>query len=143
MKKLIINSHPEVQKKFDAYPSQVKLKMENLRSLIFEVADQLEDIDSIEETLKWGEPSYITKHGSTLRMDWKEKSPDFYAMYFKCTSALIPSIREYFGTLFEYQKNRAIIFPLDKKIPQKELKTCIELALRYHKIKKLPLLGLE
>ena len=65
----------------------------------------------LEETLKWGEPSYLVKKGSTIRMDWKVKTPDQYAMYFKCTSKLVPTFRELFGDLFKYEKNRAILFP--------------------------------
>ena len=49
-----------------------------------------------EETLKWGEPSYLVKNGSTIRIDWKSKTPDQYAMYFKCTSKLVPVFRSLF-----------------------------------------------
>ena len=43
-------------------------------------------LKELEETLKWGEPSYLVKKGSTIRMDWKSKAPNQYAMYFKCTN---------------------------------------------------------
>ena len=39
-------------------------------------AEETEEITFLEETLKWGELSYITEIGSTLRMDWKPKSPN-------------------------------------------------------------------
>lgn len=115
--------------------------MNHLRNLILETASEIDGIDTLEETLKWGEPSYLTKHGSTLRMDWKEKKPDQYAMYFKCTSKLVPTFKAIFNDTFEYENNRAIVFKLNEKVPEKELKQCIRMTLTYHKIKQLPLLG--
>jgi hypothetical protein len=112
-----------------------------LRKLIIETAAENEAIEEMEETLKWGEPSYLVKKGSTIRIDWKPKTPTQYAMYFKCTSKLVPTFKEVFGDLFKYEKNRAIIFNVNDKIPSQELKECIELALTYHSIKNIPRLG--
>lgn len=115
--------------------------MEKLRELVLEAASEVDSLENLEETLKWGEPSYLTKHGSTVRMDWKEKKPDQYAMYFKCTSKLVPTFKELYQDTFTFEGDRAIIFKLDEKIPKNELKHCIKLALNYHKVKHLLLLG--
>jgi hypothetical protein len=82
------------------------------------------------------------KKGSTIRIDWKKNKPDQYAVFFKCTSKLVPTFREVYHDLFKYEGNRAIIFQLDDKIPEAELKKCISVGLTYHKVKHLPLLGL-
>ena len=137
-----IKQNPEVLKKFDAYPPHIKGKINTLRKLIIDTAGKVESVDSLEETLKWGEPSYLTKHGSTIRIDWKEKAPEQYAMYFKCTSKLVGTFKQVFGDTFNYEKERAIIFSLDDKIPKKELAKCIKTALHYHKVKNEPNLGL-
>ena len=142
MKNLQIKTNPEVGIVFDNYPGSVRKKILNLRELIIETASELVEIVDIEETLKWGEPSYLTKIGSTIRIDWKSKTPNQYAMYFKCTSKLIPTFKMVFGELFKYENNRAILFKLDDKIPKKELKACIATALTYHKVKHLPILGI-
>lgn len=126
---------------FENYPDSVCPKMEKLRELVLEAASEVDGLENLEETLKWGEPSYLTKHGSTVRMDWKEKKPDQYAMYFKCTSKLVPTFKELYQDTFIFEGDRAIVFKLDEKIPEKELKHCIKLALTYHKVKHLPLLG--
>ena len=141
MKRLKINQDPLVELKFQAYPEEIRAKLNYLRSLILETATENEAIGEIEETLKWGEPSYLAKKGSTIRIDWKPKTPDQYAMYFKCTSKLVPTFRKIYGGLFKYEKNRAILFSLDDEVPKKELKACIELALTYHSVKNEPLLG--
>ena len=110
--------------------------MTYLRNLIVETATENDTIEEIEETLKWGEPSYLAKKGSTIRIDWKPQNPTQYAMYFKCTSKLVITFKEVYGAVFQYEKNRAIVFDLNDKVPKKELKECIELALTYHSIKQ-------
>ncbi|GJM36408.1 MAG: hypothetical protein DHS20C18_54090 [Saprospiraceae bacterium] len=142
MKKIRISQNPEVELKFQTYPIEINTKLSYLRSLIIETASENDTIEEIEETLKWGEPSYLVKKGSTIRIDWKSKNPNQYAMYFKCTSKLVPTIRAVYGDLFKYEKNRAILFDINDKIPKKELKACIELALTYHSIKDKPHLGI-
>lgn len=62
-------------------------------------------------------------------------------MYFKCTSKLVETFKVVFKDKFNFEKSRAILFNLDEKIPETELKECITMALTYHKIKQLPLLG--
>ncbi|KXX66834.1 DUF1801 domain-containing protein [Flammeovirga sp. SJP92] len=137
-----LQPNQEVLEIFDNYPDFVKDKMQNLRSLVIETAHEMENIDRLEETLKWGEPSYTTKQGSTLRMDWKEKNPDQYAIYFQCTSRLVETFKSVFGNRFEYEGKRAIIFDLNQEIPVTELKLCIKATLQYHKVKDLVTLGI-
>lgn len=142
MNMLSLKSNQEVDQVFNKYPASVKRQMLELKNLIIDVAEQIEGLNSLEETLKWGEPSYISKHGSTIRMDWKSKTPDQYAIYFKCTSRLVPTFKSVYPEVFRYEGNRAITFQLDEQIPQSELKKCIKAALLYHKVKHLPLLGM-
>ncbi len=139
--KIRLLSNPKVKEVFNAYPQTVKTKMLHLRGLVVNTANQIEGLDTLEETLKWGEPSYLTKYGSSLRMNWKPKNPNQYAMYFKCTSKLVPTFKSIFKNQFNYEGTRSIVFNLNEDIPETELKQCILLALTYHKRKHLPLLG--
>ncbi|SFR55027.1 protein of unknown function (DU1801) [Robiginitalea myxolifaciens] len=143
MKPFELKSNAEVELVFTNYPEVVREKMLRLRALVLETAKELEEVTSLEETLKWGEPSYLTKHGSTLRMDWKEKSPNQYAMYFKCTSRLVETFKVVFKDTFDYEGNRAIVFQLDDQVPKNALKKCIKATLSYHKVKKLSTLGIQ
>jgi hypothetical protein len=120
---------------FQSYPKKFRDKLLILRELIFKTAREINREELIEETLKWGEPSYIAKKGSTIRINWKEQLNNEYAIYFKCTSLLVPTFKQLYPTLFKYEKNRGIHFTLDDKIPIKELTHCIEMALTYHQIK--------
>lgn len=131
----------ELSEKFDSYPHEAKSKLLELRELIFEVASGLDDVGELQETLKWGEPSYVSKIGSTLRIDWKESNPNQYVMYFHCQTKLVDTFRELYREDLNFEGNRAIIFKLNVRVPKRILKHCISLALRYHRVKHLPLLG--
>lgn len=136
-----LTTDPKVKAVFNDYPKSVQSQLLYLRELVISVASEIDGLEKLEETLKWGEPSYLTENGSTLRMDWKEKNPEQYAIYFKCTSSLVPTFKTIYSDKFEFEGNRAIIFKLNEKIPEAELKHCVSMALTYHKIKQLPLLG--
>lgn len=142
MKDLQIECNSQVKQVFDNYPDSVRNKIFVLRELIFEAAREMDVFTNIEETLKWGEPSYLTKHGSTIRIGWKQKTPDQYAMYFKCTSRLVTVFRTIYNKRLNFEGNRAIVFQLNDKIPHEDLKHCIKAALSYHKVKHLPTLGI-
>lgn len=139
MSELKLTIDPRVAEIFDNYPEGFPEKLRQLRQLIIEAAEEI-GIPALEETLKWGQPSYLAKKGSTVRLGWK-KSNNYYAIYFKCTSKLVPTFRELYGDLFKYEKNRAIEFTLIDEVPTEALKHCIAMALQYHKVKHLPLLG--
>ncbi|UOB19105.1 DUF1801 domain-containing protein [Abyssalbus ytuae] len=142
MSNIEIITNPEVEVVFNNYPDSVRNKMLYLRNLLIETAKENDQITKLEETLKWGEPSYLTKIGSTIRMDWKQKSPEHYAMYFQCTSRLVETFKMIFKNKFNFEGNRAIVFGLNNEIPTAELKHCIRAALTYHKVKHLPTLGI-
>ncbi len=121
-------------------PQKIRSKLMFLRKLILETADSIEEVGEIEETLKWGEPSYLTpktKSGSTVRINRKKDQEEQYAIYFKCTANLVPAFKEKYTEEFKFEGDRSIVFGLNDEIPIKELKRCIALALTYHRNKKL------
>ncbi|MGF1721132.1 DUF1801 domain-containing protein [Vibrio kyushuensis] len=130
----------EVQLKFESYPPEVRSKMLELRTLIIEVIEEC-GFKQFEETLKWGEPSYLVNGGSTVRIDWKAKSPEQCYVFFNCKTKLVDTFRELYSDTLTFNGNRAISFNLDQAFPVGSLKHCIELSLRYQSIKHLPLLG--
>ncbi|GLI09110.1 hypothetical protein YDYSG_51420 [Paenibacillus tyrfis] len=132
----------KVEDVFEQYPKQIRSKLLILRQLILDTAIETEGVDHVDETLKWGEPSYITKKGSTVRIGWKPSSPDQYAMYFNCNTKLVATFKEVYRDLFNYEGNRAIVFAENDEIPVNEFKQCIALALTYHTRKHLPMLGI-
>lgn len=75
-------------------------------------------------------------------MDWKQKTPSRYYLFFNCQTKLVDTFRELYSDSLEFQGNRAIILSLSAPLPEASIKTCLELALTYQKRKNLPLLGM-
>ena len=132
---------PNVARKFQSYPDEIRRKLLYLRQLILDVASGDPDIGDVEETLKWGEPSYLVEGGSTVRIGWRESKPEYYAMYFNCNTKLVDTFKEVYSDSFNFEDSRAIVFRREDTVPSRVLKHCIALSLQYHKIKHLPLLG--
>ena len=133
--------NPEVLEVFNNYPEPIRQKLMFLRQLVLDTASETEGVVSLEEALKWGEPSYLAKSGSAIRMGWKRSKPDQYALYFNCKTKLVDTFKELYNGLFKFEGNRAIVFNENDEIPVSELKHCISLSLKYHRIKHLPMLG--
>lgn len=120
---------------YASYPQEIRNKLMRIRARIFALAKSTAGVGEITETLKWGEPAYLTeqsKSGTTIRLGWKASSPAEYAIYFNCKTNLIDTFRTIFPTSFRYEGNRAIIFSLDDKIALAELDVCLLAALTYH-----------
>jgi hypothetical protein len=124
-----------VETVFAAYSEPVKAKLLALRQLIFDTAKATKGVGALQETLKWGQPSYLTPatgSGSTIRIDQVKPATDQYAVYFHCQTNLVETFRELYPTELSYSGNRAIILNADKAIPEPALHHCVALALIYH-----------
>lgn len=124
-----------VAKVFDAYPDTIRAKLMILRAMILETAASIDGVGPLEETLKWGQPSYLTAEsgtGSTIRIDRLKPDDNRVAMYFHCQTDLVATFRELYPAQMEYGGNRSILFDAAARIPEKALRHCIGLALTYH-----------
>ncbi len=124
---------------FERYPAHVQPHLLRLRQLIIDTASETEGVGQLEETLKWGEPSYLTsqtKSGSTIRIDWKSRAPDHYAMYFNCQTTLVSTFREMYADQLIFEGNRSVVFGLADALETDAVAHCIAMALTYHLDKK-------
>ncbi|MEH6444451.1 MAG: DUF1801 domain-containing protein [Oceanospirillaceae bacterium] len=138
--------------KFSTYPENISKQLLILREIIFNIALQ-EQLGEVEETLKWGEPSYKTTFGSPIRLAYKANDAQQFCVYFNCRTILVRTFKEIFPDTFQFVGNREITFSINNQIcedvkpgvlavfPMAELRVCLTMALRYHKIKHLPLLN--
>ena len=125
---------PEVAEVVGRYPKRAQRQFLALRKLVARAASGNESIGPLTETLKWGEPAYLTeksKSGSTVRIAWKARSPDAIGIYFNCQTTLIDHMRTQFPEL-RYVGNREISVPLDAAIPEQAITECVSAALTYH-----------
>jgi Domain of unknown function (DU1801) len=119
---------------FASYPALLRQRLLALRTLIYTTAASTQGVGELTETLKWGEPAYLTaqsKSGSTIRIN-RVKNQDSVALYFNCNTTLVDSFRSLFPDTFTFEGNRAIVLSANGKIPKKELAFCIAMALTYH-----------
>lgn len=130
---MIVNR--DVATVFDTYPADVRAKLERLRQLIVETAAETEGVGEVEETLKWGQPSYLTPSGSgsTIRIDAVKGQAGHYAMYVNCRTSLVESYKQKYAETFQFEGTRAIIFDAHDELPVEAVKDCIALALTYHR----------
>ena len=127
--------NPSVGDAFDSIPAAVRRKLLALRRLIYETAGSTEGVGRITETLKWGQPAYLTEEsgsGTTIRLGWNAGAPTQYAMYVHCQTNLIDNFRGLFPNEFTFEGNRALIFEQDDSLPKEPLAHCIAMALTYH-----------
>lgn len=134
----------QVSRVFAAYPAAARRKLLALRELIFKTAAATAGVGELQETLKWGEPAYVTrtsKSGSTVRINLVKGSgatPDQYAVYFNCQTHLVETFRTLFPREFRFEGRRALLFRLDETPPRDALAWCIAAALTYHVQKARP-----
>lgn len=128
------SSTPAVETVFSAYPRPIKAKLLALRRLIFDIAKTTKGVGALEESLKWGQPSYLTtetKSGSTIRIDQVKPAPGQYALYFHCQTNLVETFRELYPEL-SFGGNRSILLNAEDRLPEAALRHCVALALTYH-----------
>jgi Domain of unknown function (DU1801) len=124
----------EVAQVFEAYPRDVREKLLQIRELVFDVAAATRGVGDIEETLKWGQPSYSTtqtKSGSLIRIDQLKKRVGGYGVFFHCQTTLVDTFREMYGNVFAFDGNRCIVFSERDVVPIDALSDCIAIALTY------------
>ena len=80
---------------FEALSDDALPRLLSIRDLIFKVAADTDGVGEIVETLKWGQPSYLTvrpKSGSTVRLGVsKDGRP---ALFCHCQTTLVREYRE-------------------------------------------------
>lgn len=128
----------EVAEVFAAVPDAPRARLLQLRELIFTTAARLPEVGEVVETLKWGEPSYLTKNksGTTIRIHWKSRTPDQCALYVHCQSNLVEQFRARHSGVLQFEGTRAVFFPVKGRFPTSALRDCVKTALTYHLARK-------
>ncbi len=121
----------DVKTVIDAYPAPARAGVLALRGLIFEVADGLETCGQVEETLKWGQPAYLCRRGSTLRLGLHKDAQ--FALFAHCRSTIIHDYAQAFPGAERIDGNRAVLFDSADQIVPERLSHLIRHALTYHR----------
>jgi hypothetical protein len=126
----------DVAAAFAAFPAGVRARLLEVRSLVFETAAAIKGVGPLTETLKWGEPAYLTEatgSGSTIRLARFRSEERECAVLFNCRTRLVDDFRSLFPDVFTYEKNRAILLDARKPLPEVPLSACLGMALTYQR----------
>lgn len=118
------------------HPPAVQARLLEVRALVFAVAGETEGVGPLSETLKWGEPAYLTAasgSGTTIRLGVSKTAPRAAAVFVNCRTRLVDGYREQFGDVFEFEGTRALIVRADGPMPEVPLRICLRAALLYHR----------
>ncbi|MCR9194873.1 MAG: DUF1801 domain-containing protein [Hyphomonas sp.] len=125
---------PGVRAVLDACPPAARAAVTALRALIFDTAAATPEVGALTETLKWGQPAYLTqqtKSGTTIRLGWDEDGR-FISLFVHCQTSLVDTWREHYGDELTFVGNREISIPTHTDLPRAPLRHCIAMALTYH-----------
>tara|TARA_R110000824_G_scaffold4308_12_gene20772 strand:- start:7354 stop:7731 length:378 start_codon:yes stop_codon:yes gene_type:complete len=120
---------------FDRLPDGLAAALRDLRTLIQETAAENPAVGPLEETVKWGEPAFLTstsRSGTTIRINAHKKSRTEYAFYVHCSTDLVERYRALYGDVLKFEGSRAVLFNLADTLPVDAVKHCIAMALTYH-----------
>lgn len=123
---------------FETYPAPAKDLLLRVRTLLYETADSLPEAGRITETLKWGEPAYLTsapKSGTTIRLAWSPKRPDSAGIFVNCQTTLLDEWRTLYGETLDLVGNRELRLTLGAPLPADPIRHCLAMALTYHQRK--------
>lgn len=123
---------PNIEAALKAHTKGERDRLVELRSLILDVAAETEDVGRIEESLKWGQPSFVAvapQSGTPLRIGVPKTGG--VALYAHCQTTVISQARDMFSEDFTFEGNRAIHLPLDGDWPDAPLRQVIRSALTY------------
>jgi hypothetical protein len=130
---------PAVAAAFDAFPSAAGERLAELRALIFETAAATPGVGPLTETLKWGEPAYLTeasRSGSTIRLGVTRSDPPRCAVYLNCKTTLVEEFRAAFADVLDFEGNRAVLLDPARDLPREALAQAFAMALTYHHRKR-------
>lgn len=123
---------PEVKAVFEAMPVEARKGLLRLRSLILEVAKGLPAISGLTETLRWGQPAYVTgkRAGASLRIGVPKTGG--FALYTHCQTPLIAGFATAFPAMDKVEGTRAIHFDDVSQVDSARHGMLIKSNLTYH-----------
>jgi hypothetical protein len=116
------------------WPAEARRSFGRMRALILAAGAQA-DVGPLTESLKWGQPAWRPtrpKQGSTLRLNWTEKSPSTLVLHVDCKTTLATTMREIYPTEFRYESNRALHLDIGARWPVQAIDHLARLTFRYH-----------
>ncbi|MDP5218307.1 DUF1801 domain-containing protein [Ruegeria sp. 2205SS24-7] len=121
---------PKVEDAFAAFPPSAQDGLLRLRDLIFDTAAQLPEPATLSEELKWGQPAYLTRKGTTIRLGVPKQAQ--FGLFVHCQTRLISEFSQTFPGTDRIEGTRAVLFDEVGEISPERHGWLIARALTYH-----------
>lgn len=132
------NAPSPLLSKVARWPEPAQQALWHCRSVFHKVADDA-DVGALDETLKWGQPSWRPtkpRTGSTLRMDWNPKFPDRLSLFVDCKTDLAARMKDMYPNLPENDGQRHLAIDLTAPLPDQAIAHLADLTFTYHRAKR-------
>ncbi|MFA3919726.1 DUF1801 domain-containing protein [Ruegeria hyattellae] len=121
---------PEVEAAFAAFPPSARNGLLLLRDLIFYTASALPTPAKLSEELKWGQPAYLARKGTTIRLGIPKQAR--FGLFVHCQTRLISEFSEMFPGADRIEGTRAVLFDDPGEVSRERHGWLIARALTYH-----------
>ncbi|MEX0349348.1 MAG: DUF1801 domain-containing protein [Paracoccaceae bacterium] len=122
---------PKIEAAFAAFPPATRGGLLRLRDLIFDTAAALPEPATLSEELKWGQPAYLTRKGTTIRLGVPKHAQ--FGLFVHCQTRLIAEFTETFPGEDRIEGTRAVLFDDQGEISAERHGWLIARALTYHR----------
>lgn len=121
-----------VAKAFDDFEPKVGAALLELRELVFVVAAEIDRLAGVEESLKWGQPSYAPKPktGTPIRLGLTKSGDPTLLVH--CQTSLVADLEADNAHGLRTTDNRAVILPEHGVMDHPGLRGFVRAALTYH-----------
>ena len=122
---------PAARDAYAAFPQPARETLMALRAMIYEISETL-PVGRIEESTKWGQPSYATpdtKLATPIRLGLSKAGDP--AIFTHCQTTVMSDFRALAPANMAFDGNRAVHLPIDKSPNLDELAPLIRAALTY------------
>ena len=120
------------------WPVSAKEMLWRCRAIFHDVAEQAK-VGTLDETLKWGQPSWRpskSRTGSTLRIDWNPKFPDRLSFFVDCKTDLAARMQTLYPDLPENDGQRHLAITLSAPLPEQAITHLADMTFTYHRAKR-------
>jgi hypothetical protein len=120
---------------FAAFPQPARTTLMAVRAMIFDIAATLpadQNVGRIEESTKWGQPSYATpdtKSATPIRLGLSKAGDP--AIFTHCQSTVMGDFRDLAAPNLKFDGNRAVFLPIGHPPKLDEFAPLIRAALTY------------
>ena len=126
-------ANQKVAAAYAAFPQDSLAIAIALRELVLETARTMPEVGPVTESLKWGQPSYVVKKGTALRIAVPKGGG--CGLYAHCQSGVIAHYAATVAGPDKIDGTRGVIFQTVDDVVPERLRLLIRHALTYHKAK--------